>query len=151
MSRAPRPSEALPSPPKERTAPERPLVQPAAGRSPFPGEDRYAAAIARLRELGCTGRGPNWTCPRHGGTKRSLRVTRARHPGAVLLHCHVCDAQRDGPSLVLETLEWEPRDLFPPSSRERDPHRAVRRSFHVTGSKDGSMGGGSDRDAPGAL
>jgi len=110
---------------EERALPrasERPVdPEPSAGRSPLLGDDAHERVIARLQELGAAGRGANWTCPRHGGGKRSLRIARSKkHPGAVVLHCLKCDAGRrpGASSLVLETLGWTVRDLFPHDNRD---------------------------------
>jgi hypothetical protein len=83
--------------------------------------DRVEAAKARLRELGCRGSGSNWTCPvsEHDDRNPSLSVNpAAKYPGAVEIHCHVCDANQEPGecSRALEPMRWTARDLFP-----RDP------------------------------
>jgi hypothetical protein len=87
-----------------------------------------------ISERSC--RGNYWTCPHCRGEKHTLHVIRHRAiSGAVTLNCPKCADL----SLVLKALgDWNERDLFPASTRERfarerqrSTHRADRRPSNV--------------------
>lgn len=78
-----------------------------------PGSAALAILERALRDVGCTRRGSQWTCPAHEDRSPSLSVS--HHNGRVLLHCFAgCTADEVRRALG---LEWD--DMF--DRKDRGP------------------------------